>query len=411
MSKMSIIGLYYLSLVFLSVATRTNCMVVASSTTGTKLGADVHTPVGRDGNGEYTAATKGCFDVIDGATPLVLAEISKQPLRPFGTGSPAFHIADYGTADGGTSLGLLSKMVKAHRDRVGDDTKDIVLHYEDQVTNEWQSVFNHVLGINSVSDAYDNPIETPYALGNVFVEACGVGFHSQCYPSNSIDFGVSFTAMHWLSAFPSSLRGSKHMHAARCSQPPQPEKEQAANDWSSILKARAKELVPGGRFVCVNFCVSGDGYFLGQTDAGVSMWDSFQTAWDTLKEQGLIDEEERLGVSFPNYYRTKDEFVTGINDIPELKLVSIEERIVRCPYRELYVKGETGLSAREYAEWFVPTTKSWSHSTFRNALRSERDDKEDVLNQFWENYVALVEKEPKDHGMDYAHVYLILEKI
>jgi len=159
-------------------------------------------------------------------------------------------------------------------------------------SNEWQSVFNHALGLKSVSDAYNQPIPNPYELGNVFVEACGVGFHNQCYPSNSIDFGVSFTAMHWLSRFPSSLKGSEYMHAARCPEDSiaMPEKEQAARDWKNILHARARELAPGGRFVCVNFSKNKNGYFLGQTDVGASMWDSFQSSWDELKTQGLIDE-------------------------------------------------------------------------------------------------------------------------
>ena len=43
-------------------------------------------------------------------------------------------IADYGTADAGTSLGLMTDMVKEVRKRVGDDGKEIVLHYEDQLT-------------------------------------------------------------------------------------------------------------------------------------------------------------------------------------------------------------------------------------------------------------------------------------
>jgi hypothetical protein len=81
-------------------------------------------------------------------------------------------------------------------------------------SNEWQSVFNHALGLKAVTDAYGEEIPNPYSLQNVFIEACGVGFHNQCYPSNSIDFGVSFTAMHWLSRFPSSLKGDEKMHAA-----------------------------------------------------------------------------------------------------------------------------------------------------------------------------------------------------
>ena len=95
-------------------------------------GAGAHVPIGKDGEGLYTASTKGCFDVIDTATPLVLDEITKQKLRPFGVGSPAYHIADYGTADAGTSLGLMSKMIEAVREREAD--KEVVVHYEDQLT-------------------------------------------------------------------------------------------------------------------------------------------------------------------------------------------------------------------------------------------------------------------------------------
>jgi len=395
---------------FLSLSSSVSRAMVVASPKNRKAtgGAGVHVPVGKDGEGLYSASTKGCFDVIDKTSPLILDEIVKQPARTLG--SPAFHIADYGTADGGTSLGLLTKMVQQVRSHLDDSDKEVVIHYEDQLTNEWQSVFNHGLGLKSVSDAYGNEVPNPYSLGNVFVEACGVGFHNQCYASGSIDFGVSFTAMHWLSAFPSSLRGEQYMHAARCPETPQPEKVQAAKDWKSILQARAKELVPGGRFVCVNFCVSEEGYFLGQTDVGESMWDSFQTAWDMLKEQNLINEEERLGISFPNYYRTKEEFLDCIDDIPELEVVSFQEKVVRCPYRELYTSGKSGKTAREYAEWFVPTTRTWSHSTFKSALKDDRQDKEEVMAQFWENYMTLVEKNPESHGMDYSHAYIVFEK-
>jgi hypothetical protein len=270
-----------------------------------------------------------------------------------------------------------------------------------------------VLGLKSVNDAYGNPIPTPFALGNVYTEACGVGFHSQCYSSNSIDFGVSFTAMHWLSSTSAkSLASTPYMHAARCPDPPIGEQTQAAKDWKSILQARKKELKQGGRFVCVNFCVSEDGYFLGQTDQGVSMWDSFQEAWDKLKAQGYISETERLGVSFPSYYRTMEEFLEGIEEVGGFKVVSAEEKVVPCPYRQLYVGGKCDtMSPREYAEWFVPTTRTWSHSTFRDALEEERTDKDEVMAQFWGNYMILVAKNPKEHGMDYVHAHIVLEKL
>ena len=204
------------------------------------------------------------------------------------------------------------------------------------------------------------------------------------------------------------------MHAARCPEgPPEAEKIQAAKDWDAILEARSKELTKGGRFVCVNFCTSKEGYFLGQTDVGASMWDSFQSSWDKLKEEGIIDEDERLGVSFPNYYRTTQEFMAGIEKRSDLRLISAEEKVVRCPYREQFVEGKTNMSPQEYAKWMVPTTKTWSHSTFKAGLRDSRTDeeKETILDQFWSNYEHLVAEAPEKHGMDYVHSYLVIEKL
>lgn len=139
------------------------------------------------------------------------------------------------------------------------------------------------------------------------------------------------------------------------------------------------------------------------------MWDSFQTSWDKLYQDGIIDEDERTGISFPNYYRTREEFLAGIAQVPDLKLVSYDEKVVKCPYRSLY-NPET-MTPLEYADWFVPTTRTWSHSTFASALHDHREDKETVMKQFWDNYKSLVAQAPEQHGMDYAHAYIVLEKV
>mmetsp|Transcript_7229 Transcript_7229/g.14260 ORF Transcript_7229/g.14260 Transcript_7229/m.14260 type:complete len:153 (-) Transcript_7229:2-460(-) len=111
----------------------------------------LHAPVGEDGEGLYTASTKGCFDVISAASPLVLSSMSSIPLPPPGV---ALRVSDYGTADAGTSLGLMSSVVDAARSR--SPGIEVVLQYEDQKDNEWRSVFNHALGHKPVTDAYGN---------------------------------------------------------------------------------------------------------------------------------------------------------------------------------------------------------------------------------------------------------------
>ncbi|KAG7370601.1 SAM dependent carboxyl methyltransferase [Nitzschia inconspicua] len=369
-----------------------------------------HSPVGKDGEGLYSASTKGCFDVIDTATPYVMQAIENIPSAK--DSSNLFTVADFGTADGGTSLGLMAKIVQAVRQQSGNADREIHIHYEDQRENEWKSVFNHALGITQVTDAHGKilPVLRPDASSGVFVSACGIGFHEQAFPSNSIDLGLSFTAMHWLSQAPSSLVGRPAMHASQSPTPPAAERLQAAQDWKRILQARAKELRPGGRLVIANFCKSKEGYFLGNTDVGANMWESFQICWDQLAKEGLIDEEERLAVSFPNYYRSSQECIDGVDKVDELKVIECFEKIVRCPYREAWNNGNVeSRTAREQAAWFVPTTRTWSESTFKNALKPHQN-KNAIMERFWSNYVDLVTEDPSKHGMDYVHTYLVIEK-
>jgi len=156
--------------------------------------------------------------------------------------------------------------------------------------------------------------------------------------------------MHWLSDAPGSLVGQADlMHAAQCKgAEASAEQAQAAKDWSSIIESRAKELKKGGSLVIVNFCVSSEGYFLGNTDIGVSMWDSFKAAWSKLQEQGLIDETELKAISFPSYYRSKKEMCDGVEAVAGLKVIECVERVVRCPYRESWTSGKSTRSARCY---------------------------------------------------------------
>ena len=72
-----------------------------------------HVPWGVAGEGTYTASTKGCFDVIARCGPLV-QEATERALaarKTRGAAGEPFHIADFGTADGGTSLPLMRNVV------------------------------------------------------------------------------------------------------------------------------------------------------------------------------------------------------------------------------------------------------------------------------------------------------------
>ena len=51
-----------------------------------------------------------------------------------------------------------------------------------------------------------------------------------------------------------------------------------------------------------------------------------------------------------------------------LSLVSIETKVVPCPYREKWLKN--GGDPKAHARWFIPTTRTWSNATFTSGKTS-----------------------------------------
>jgi hypothetical protein len=92
-----------------------------------------HTPYGSDGSGLYSLATRGCYDVMRNAKADVLSA-GERALAAYlkRRDSGPFVVADYGTADGGTSMPLLSELLKMLTEKAGRQLPILVV-YEDQV--------------------------------------------------------------------------------------------------------------------------------------------------------------------------------------------------------------------------------------------------------------------------------------
>ena len=104
-----------------------------------------HIPFGPDGSGFYSDNTKGCYLVIQEALPLIATALDE-----IGVANPneTFCIADYGTADGGTSSPVIINCIEKLRAKYGNDLPINVV-YEDQPTNDFKSIFLRVNGILS----------------------------------------------------------------------------------------------------------------------------------------------------------------------------------------------------------------------------------------------------------------------
>ena len=99
-----------------------------------------------------------------------------------------------------------------------------------------------------------------------------------------------------------------------------------------------------------------------------------------------------------------------------MTLVSAHTALVPCPYFDSFASGADSYAyagdAAGHARNYVPTTRTWSNSTFIAGLSDSRtaEEKDALVEELFSRYAARVEAAPRDHAMDYTHAYLHAEK-
>lgn len=352
--------------------------------------------------GYYSQHTQGATHVIDRAGVNILDRLSKMNVskenRPFS-------IVDYGAADGGTSLGLMSKIVQSLRART--EKRDITVTYTDLPHNDFSALFRLVHNRSNNSESYLPQYKNVYVLGS------GTSFYHQVVPDSTVDIGFSATAMHWLSGLPGPI--SNHVHAVGAvGAERQTYLDYAVKDWETILLHRAREMVAGGVLVMANFCIDEKGRHLGNTE-GRNMFDTFNRLWLELQRCGVIDLAEYEATAFPQFYKTIEQYCAPFKNPDSavcragLRLLDAYTGITKCPYRAEF--NRVG-DVNAFADAYVPTLRSWSETVFRGSLSSERNDREsaEIVDRFYKNYQSLVRSEPEMHAMDYVHTYMVVTK-
>ena len=359
------------------------------------------------GGGYYSQRTRGAKDVIDNAVKMLLdaAQVVPEPSK----GQP-IRLADFGAADGGTSEAAWRKCIEHLQDRFA--RTQIQVTYTDLPSNDFSSLFKNLLGLGSSgANTFLTDIE------DVFVNACGIGFHEQLLPDETLDIGFSATAMHYISEKPCTIDDHVHMVGAS-GESLAAFAQQAKRNWEDLLLARSRELRPGGRLVILNFGIDEQGRYLGNT-CGINMFDTFAELWSNMRNEGIITSDEFQNTAFPQYYRTVEEFCAPLKDQSSavyqagLRLVSAKTGVLGCPYRRAFDEAQGSMSNREFAVSYIPTLRSWSEAVFVNGLSGERpqEEKDQIVDQFYQRYEDRVAENPDGHAMDYVHCYLAMEKV
>lgn len=367
------------------------------------------------GKGVYSDATKGCFLVFDRMSSNVMDAVDKSLIQRRDQGlaeRTPYRVADFGTADAGTSLKLMHNICAKVRDE--EPNTPIELLYEDQSINDWTSVFHRVHNVIPTEGLVDKT-SLNETYGDVYAMASGTSFYSQCFPTGSVDVSFSSTAMHWLTTQPSIISGALHSAYTNDAVAKQLYEDRALADFKRILQQRSNELRNGGYFVLANFSTDEDGQFLGNTKRlENSMHHQFCDIWESI-----VTPEIFANTNFPNQYRTKEEhlkpFEDGDGEFADLNVVSYENDQVNCPFQEKLANGEYNgiLSTYEYAEKYILTTRTWSNSTFvAGAVNggASVEEANALTDEMFRQYTERVAEDPMNHGMDYIHGYMTFQK-
>ena len=351
----------------------------------------------------YSANALGAKEVIDATKPLV--DEALRALVSIPSDKP-FAIADFGASDGGTSADLMRHIVRTVRTALPG--RAITLTYTDLPFNDFSTVFRRLHGSLDVDD--------PQPLGQesgVFTFASGTSLHRQIFPDQTLSFGFSASAMHYLSMKPGPI--ADHVHAVGATDEERAlYRDQASSDWTAILLARARELVPGGRLVFANFCVD---------ERRSSPWEHrrcqcvrrFIEALARFScRQSYIGSEYRAA-TFQQYYKTVPEFVAPFeSDSPVtragLRLDHVSTVLTPCPFAAMFRQSS---DAAAYAHAYVPSVRSWSQSTFLGALNPARPQGERaaIVDQLYDAYESDVAAAPELHWKDYVHCIQSISKV
>jgi hypothetical protein len=352
--------------------------------------------------GVYSLTTRGAEDVINAATPVVLDALDSMKNSK---NQDCFTFSDMGTADGGTSLKMVEKLIHCIQKIAPQININIV--YADQPKNDFNGLVNTVHGLGHFTSYLDR-------TKNVYPLFSANSFYKQILPENTLDFGFSATAMHWLSRKPCDLSNHVHMVGAEGKQYLS-FYAQGKKDWETILLNRARELKSGGQLVLLNFCRDENGKYLGNT-TGVNMFNNFAAIWQDFLSQGLIREDEYQKMTLPQYYNTVDEFSAPLNDIGNpvhqagLRLKQIETHITPCPFAEAFKEHQ---DAKRFAQEYIPTIRSWNESIFFGALDPQRtlEERQLIIHDYYQTYQDQVQEAPELHRMDYVHAFTVIEKV
>ncbi|CAF0784049.1 unnamed protein product [Didymodactylos carnosus] len=347
-------------------------------------------------NEHYNLNSTPQLTAVQKSLPFIQKAVKEYQTTSSSTTPSPFTIVDYGCSQGGNSLIAIQEILSALRQKYdgggdGSFPDDFLIVFNDLPTNDWNTLIKTV-----VKESLPNR--------RCFTLASGRSFYEQILPLNTVDFGYTSTAIHWLSKKPCNLSNQCFSCSVTDNKPEEFQlwKEQACEDYRLFLQQRSKELKKGAILLCSGLARDDDN---GRCHAFI---------YENLYQSAAIvlDKDELLNFNIVDYHRTLDE-LTNPETLKETNFELILAEIVKLE-QPLFVGYKQGiLNVDELANKFTEFIRSWSESSLKNALRS--DDRVTIIDQVYNE----VERRMKTHeslkeveeNINRTYSYVILRKM
>ena len=343
------------------------------------------------GYSDQTAGAKICIDLaLDWGLESVIRNNQQKN----------FFLMDYGAADGGTAIDFWTKIINSLTQN--NPNAEIALIGNDLLSNDNQSLINNL----SIHSSKNNLISTFLCAGS---------FYEQLVPSDSLDFGFSATAMHWLNKKVNSLDDHTHVLASNNNIAKEEFLKQALIDWNQILFVRSKELKVGGKLLTVNLSRDNENRYLGNNGGKtINVHDQIHDIWRDLLKESLINEEEYKKGTIQNFYKSPEEFISPlINKDSDaysngLRLLKEKTVYVDCPYKQEWIISK---NTKVFANKLMETIRSWSKHSFMSALDSRIKRDKNPVDILFNLLEERIESDPHNWSLDYVEHHMLMEKV
>ena len=340
----------------------------------------------------YSEQTEGAFLCIEAAKDWALDCVSSLPRVDR-------HVfIDYGAADGGTARNLWSTLLS--KTKILFPKSEFTLIGNDLPSNDNQAL------VDSLN--YQFEIDK-----NINTYLCARSFYDQLAPSNSVSFGFSATAMHWLSRH-LELKHHTHIQASSDHESFKKFRDQALADWELILIRRSNEIIEGGKFLAVNLSRDSNNNYLGNNGGKtLNVHDQIHEIWCELLEEGIIDTQEYEAGTVQNFYKSPDEFISPLLNKEStayksgLRLVKERTVYIDCPYKNRWLKHRDD---KLFSSQLMETIRSWCMHSFKSAIKTNVSNI-DPVNLLFQRLKERIYKAPDKWSLDYVEHHLVMEKV